>query len=356
MQAELTLLALVLTTCVAITIDPYDTAHILYRGRFALTDPQSHVVQYDWSGVSFAVRFTNTTKLPLLLQQDVGNLYNVYIFTPNAEPRTSVIKATKDKAMKKYDLGHTVPLDPAKEYTLEIEKRTEASFGTVRFSGFEFSEHVQLLEPEPSKKLKMQFVGDSLTCGYGNEGTAPCHFSADTENFHMSYAAIAARILDAQYHVTSWSGKGMIRNYGDKEQLSARPMPFYFNRTVATNDKAIWNFTTYVPDIVVINLGTNDFSTKPHPTEEQYSKGYNTFLDRLKQYYGPQVRIFCMSGPSKIPYTPQIVAARKDPTITFADVQGVLKKKEDWGCDGHPSVKGDTIMGTILADIIKKGL
>lgn len=237
-----------------------------------------------------------------------------------------------------------------------MEKRTEASFGSVKFSGFEFTQNAVVLAPEVTKRLKMEFIGDSITCGYGAEGKAPCHFSASTENNHYSYAAIAARALDAEYNIVSWSGKGMVRNYGDK-QLSPEPVPYFYDRTVANNPKLTWNFTSYVPDIVVINLGTNDFSVAAgKPSEAQFSKGYNAFLDRVKHNYGSKVKIFCMSGPVKIPYTPQIVAARKDSTIKFADVQNVLTKTTDWGCDGHPSVQGATKMGTILAEIIKKDM
>ncbi len=169
-------------------------------------------------------------------------------------------------------------------------------------------------------------------------------------NFHNSYAAITARAFNATYVVTSWSGKGMVRNYGDKKTTSPDPMPSYFTNAVANLPKYQYDFA-FQPDIVVINLGTNDFSTKPNPSFEEFSGGYNKFLDVVRQKYG-DVKIFCMNGPYKIPYTPQIVADRKDLKIKFADVQDVLGQ-DDWGCDGHPNVQGQTKMANILIGIIR---
>jgi hypothetical protein len=171
---------LLATSCFALLVDPYDTTKIQYEGRFAFPTDEKNVV-FDWSGVSFSIRFTNTKSLPTVLLQDCLNLYNVYISADNISTRTSILNTTKDDAVKKYDLGHTIALDPTKVYTLQIEKRTEALFGAVRFSGFEFEDSTQVLPVVPKTGLKMVFVGDSITCGYGNEGTSPCHFSRDTE-------------------------------------------------------------------------------------------------------------------------------------------------------------------------------
>jgi len=71
------LLAAVVCLCSALTVAPHDTTKIKYQGRVAFSDPK--VVQYDWSGVSYSIRFTNTTVLPLVLLQDVKNMYNIYV-------------------------------------------------------------------------------------------------------------------------------------------------------------------------------------------------------------------------------------------------------------------------------------
>ena len=68
----------------------------------------------------------------------------------------------------------------------------------------------------------------------------------------------------AQVHVVAWSGKGVVRNYQDPGITSPDPLPIYFNRTIGVHPAPIWDFAQYKPDAVVINLGTNDFSTYDH--------------------------------------------------------------------------------------------
>jgi hypothetical protein len=66
----------------------------------------------------------------------------------------------------------------------------------------------------------LEFYGDSITCGYGNEGTPPCDFTAGTENNWLSWGPMTARALNASVHVEAWSGKGVVR-YG----LPLCPLP-----------------------------------------------------------------------------------------------------------------------------------
>jgi lysophospholipase L1-like esterase len=178
------------------------------------------------------------------------------------------------------------------------------------------------------------------------------HFTRQTENFRHSYAGITAALLNATYHTTSWSGKGMVRNYGDKKTVSVDPVPKFFTNTIANQPKHQWDFSKYIPDVVVIALGTNDFSTAPRPSYAEYGGAYNKLLDLLRAKYGPNTKIFCMSGPLKLQFVDRVVAERKDKNVFFANTANLLKA-DDWGCDGHPNAKGAAKMANVLAGIIK---
>ena len=131
----------------------------------------------------------------------------------------------------------------------------------------------------------MEFIGDSISCGYGNLKVAPCHFEAATENVHESFVQKTARYLNATTsHVQCWSGKGMVRNYGDKSTVSKDPLPLFYGRTLANDATKPWNFSV-VPDLVVISLGTNDFSTPPRPSLEEFGAGYQKVIDLIKAKY-----------------------------------------------------------------------
>jgi hypothetical protein len=66
-------------------------------------------------------------------------------------------------------------------------------------------------QPEPQPVRKMEFIGDSDTCGFGNEGKASSAknlfgMKGRLENVYNGYACITARMFDAEEHVLAWSG------------------------------------------------------------------------------------------------------------------------------------------------------
>ncbi len=168
-----------------------------------------------------------------------------------------------------------------------------------------------------------------------------------------SWVSIYSRALQADYQISCWSGKGVVRNYGDKNTTSERPLPFYLNFTLANDPASTWDFSQFQPDIVFIALGGNDFSTEPRPSVEEYAKGYNTLLDRVIKYY-PGAKIFCLCISKNSCYdnrTKRIVEARADKSITFIPLNHVLWLPGDWGCDGHPSVLGDHKLAKALLQL-----
>jgi hypothetical protein len=329
-------------------IIPPNDNNIQYSGRFDLSQSET-VVQYDWSGVSFSISFSNSATLPSLLLKECGNSYNVYYKEENEEPVVLFLIGGRDNSVTEYKLS--ADLDPSKKYVLTVERRTEAYFGISQFAGFIVDDNVQLHRSEPAKGLKIEFIGASVTCGFGNEGVPPCSNNNKTENAHYSFGAITARNLNADYNIICWAGLGLVRNNGDKKQKSEHPMPFYYNRTVG-NAAPLWNFSQFIPQIVVIQLGGNDYSTLPHPTDEDFAAAYNALMDQIKTYYGPQVRIYLGDGPlTKVPNLEKIAQDRKDDTIRYVSLFA-LTEKDDYGCGGHPSVKGTMKIAQKLTDFI----
>ena len=71
-----------------------------------------------------------------------------------------------------------------------------------------------------------------------------------------------------------WSGKGVVRNYGDVNRSSTDPMPTYYNRTLGTQPLPYWDPKQFQHDLVIVALGANDYSTEPHPLDEDFLAGY----------------------------------------------------------------------------------
>lgn len=142
---------------------------------------------------------------------------------------------------------------------------------------------------------KMEFIGNSITCGYGTEVTdADAPFKDETENHYYTYAAATARAFDAQSLVVARSGIGIYRNYNGPKTGSPDCMPAMYNQTLFQDSTVHWDFARYTPDVVCINLGTNDVSTQPYDTH-LLENGYRNFLATVRGHY-PQAKIVLLSG------------------------------------------------------------
>ncbi len=113
-------------------------------------------------------------------------------------------------------------------------------------------ENAKILEPSRLPKRKIEFFGNSITCGYAINDKVHDSPNGYYENNYDAYAAITARHFNAQYHCTSKSGIGII--------VSWFPliMPEMYDRLDPTDSASKWDFSKYTPDLVVINLLQND--------------------------------------------------------------------------------------------------
>ncbi|MFT3842187.1 MAG: SGNH/GDSL hydrolase family protein [Myxococcaceae bacterium] len=179
-------------------------------------------------------------------------------------------------------------------------------------------------------------VGDSITCGYGDLGMLPCTFSADTEDENAAWGALAARQVDAGHVAVAYSGKGMYRNYGG--DMSAT-MPQIWNRVFADDGTSSYGFSQYQPDVVVVNLGTNDYSTGDPGMP--FETAYTGFLGQVRLQY-PNAFIVCATGPmtddsSYQSHVQAAIAAAADPKVSYLDLGVQDCNVDGCGCDYHPS-------------------
>lgn len=161
------------------------------------------------------------------------------------------------------------------EHTLRMQKRTEGEQGRTTLHAFRLARNGRLLPAPPSPGRHIEFIGNSLTCGYGTEGRSKDEpFEPETENCDKAFGCIVARYFGADYTLIAHSGRGAARNYGDRNTVSENTMADRLGNTFDESPLPAWNFTAspYRPDIIVINLGSNDFSTEPHPFARRSSR------------------------------------------------------------------------------------
>jgi len=325
-----------------------------FIGRFDKTNPNS--LRFDWPNSTIQFQFTGSD-IALALKGGEKNYFNVFI----DDTLHDVLHQPNDSIIKIKDI-QTKGL-----HTFRLQKRTEGDMGIATFSGIYLSENQKLIASEIKSIKKIEFIGNSITCGYGSEGLSRNEkFLPSTENVNKSYALIISEALNAESHVIAHSGLGVVRNYGDKNNITTtRPtMPMRYNRVLDSDATLKWDFDIWKPDMVVINLGTNDYSTKPHPKKAVFQKGYKSFLENVQTAYG-NIPIFLISGPlaeepafSNIKeLTDNLMESNPNSNLHFIGIpRSLLNDTTDLGSDSHPSYNGHIKMAKFILPIIAETL
>ncbi len=286
------IISLTSSNCFAQQIIKSNDPHIRYTGRIAVTDSTAEL---SWSASSVIVNFTGTGLSAWLKDERADNNYNVIV-------DGKVINVLHPEQIKKeYRLVEGLPNG---KHTLQLFKRTEWAMGKTWVYQLMVAKGGSFLTAPAEKKRKIEYFGDSITCGFADEdssgkdrGTSPY------ENGYLSYAAITARHFNADFYNTSKSGIGVTVSW------FPLTMPEMYDRLDATDPNSKWNFSKYTPDVVVINLFQNDswivlqpqnpeFKTRfgtSAPTAEFIVNAYQSFVKTVRTKY-PKAKIICVLG------------------------------------------------------------
>lgn len=196
--------------------------------------------------------------------------------------------------------------DEAAETTVKLLKLSEAQESTMGIKSINVTS-IGGLTPTPEKELKIEFIGDSITCGYGvDDPDRDHHFKTTTEDATKAYAFKTAMALDADYSLVSFSGNGIISGYTDNgKKQTSQLVPDVYDKLGKSwgnyngfNIQDIeWDFSKFQPQYVVINLGTNDASYTGSDKERviEYADGYTEFLKTVREK-NPDAHIVCALG------------------------------------------------------------
>ena len=248
------------------------------------------------------------------------------------------------------------------EYTIKIIRLSESCY-TAGVTGFTAIEHIDVSNGEllPKKVTsqadhKFLFIGDSITAAYGVEGSDPCSFDQFTESILDSYASILSEQYynHVDYHVIAWSGKGVVRNYGDADSVSTTSptMPVLYNLSISTDPSSYWKPSNYIPTEIFVLLGTNDYSTKPYPSDSDFTNGYIKFINQIFSDYPSAKKLYAMCAPLNNDNQCMNIenAAKMASTdrIKYVKVDSSVIDAGPAGCNGHPSVTTQQNMANFI--------
>ena len=320
-----------------------DNSKIQYIGRIDFSNPQK---PRFWNpGVYIVARFKGS-HCEIMLNDEVlnGNSHNyIDVVIDNNKPqhiktkdKTNVIKVAEN-------------LSPG-VHTITICKATEAGIGYVEFTGIKCQ---SLISPSPLPSRKIEFIGNSITCGASMDASTPCDSGAwyDHNNAYLSYGANTARNLNSQYHLTSVSGIGLMRSCCNR----AVTMPLIYDKTNISENTIKWDYNRFHPDVISVCLGQNDGVQD----SALFCNTYVIFIHTLRTYH-PKASIVLITSPMA---DDKLTAALKK-YITAINIylnkEGdnnvfhyFFKKAYYHGCGGHPNAEEHKEIATELTGYIK---
>lgn len=265
--------------------------------------------------------------------------------------------------MKSYPVAVT---SSKKVHHLTIYKSTEAANGGVLFGGTT----AKIIESSaPKNKKKIELIGDSITCGYGNDTKEiPCGSGQwyDQHNAYWAYGPVLSRALNTDFVLSSVSGYGMYRNWNDEHENEPNIPDVYENLYLNKDSSKPYDFA-FEPDLVSICLGTNDLSDGDGKKERlpfNEEKFVSNYIDFIKTVYkhAPNTRIILLSSPMVsgdknivfIKCLKRVIQAfendKAHKPIALFEFQPMSPK----GCGYHPDIADDKVMADQLIPVFKK--
>lgn len=243
------------------------------------------------SAAGFEVSFTGTALYAEIVSQPSsapneaeGNAY-AYVFSEGERNYKRAVKLEllpKSEAVR-YPLAEGLEMG---EHRVKVLKCTEPKYGTAALLRLETDG--SFLPPPPKPSLKFEILGDSIMSGSESMRGASAADSllSSSENSLASYGYIAANDLRAQVYAITRSG-GLLSGY------KGFPSIPQFYDTYSQIDDTPWDFSRYRPDVIVLDLGTNDRLI--NAPEELIYESYLSFVRHIREK-NPESAIFCCEG------------------------------------------------------------
>lgn len=287
MQRTLLSLILLLTSglcaCGQRTFIPASDTAFAYVGRISFANPEA--LRFTYPGVQIHATFTGTS---VAMKVKPGSGYFMVELDDRAPFKIHAAEDS-DEVLIADNLQNRL-------HHINIIYANEGLVMKPIFYGLYIDKESALGPRPPLPERRMEFIGNSITCGLGNEGSpADKRAVYRKQNLYYTYEAFAARALNAQYQVVARSGIGLYRNCNGNRNGDKGTMRDLYPYTLFGTTGERWDFSRYQPDVVCVNLGTND-TTNPGYDKTLLTKEFKKFLVTLRGHY-PHAKIVLLNGP-----------------------------------------------------------
>ena len=283
-------------------------------------------------------------KVIVALSCTADTYFTVYIDGVRSEERLFANSSTKNIVVADFEEGG--------EHTIRLVKQSEAQrslcvLKKVVFYGY-------LNEAPEDRNTYIEIIGDSITCGYGNlwsQGAPGDAASALYEDGTKAFPFLTAEALGADCSVVGCSGVGI-----DKGWTAFSESDFYSQWCRYRNTNNPYDFgSARVPDLVIINLGTNDASRGS--TEEGFKEKAKQLIEYIRAAYGKDVPIVYTYGMMGSARSEWMIPLLESMDGENAGLYYVPLNYNQSGGGGHPTVAAHELAAELLVDFLtSKGI
>ena len=331
----------------------------LYRDQVRYLSYSASHIAFTFTGKKASVHFVSD---PQNFEEGQNAFVGIFVDDePVPSRRICLTQASMDIVIYESEQIRTV--------TLTIMKLTVPEYASCGIGAITIDTD-DLLDPPAARERRIQIIGDSITCGYGVNGSVTDEVHrTDVEDVTCAYSYLTARALDADYEIVAWNGKGVITSYVSVdtnpiddswlipmlyEYADAGLSKQYFHEE--QTDWQRWDFDTFVPDLVIIFLGTNDASycTDHADRHQAFVDAYTQFVLRIHRQY-PQARFLCTLGimdqhlcpaVERIPSTVKALAPEVE--IDYLHIPCQDEEHDGLGTFWHPSPSSHEKMARLI--------
>ena len=313
------------------------------KGNMRIMTP---LYAHQWPGVYFEAAFTG-------IQVDVKFDDSVNILKLQIDDQAPII------FNKPGTITHEIRGLPEGAHRIRVEKLTESQSESARFNGFIVPSQSNIPPAPTPRPRQIEFIGDSYTAGYGNTSSKRECTKDEiwaTTDTQQAFGPLTAKHFNADYQINAYSGRGIVRNY---DGFIGDPLPALYPYALF-DGKTEYNDPTWQPQIIMIALGGNDFSTPVHAGEKWHTQ------EELRADYIASYVTFVKTLRARNPNTSFLLADYGEPEI-ISDIAEVIKRLnadgetrvapfsagsgfELTGCDWHLNTADDKrISATLIA-------
>ncbi len=315
-------------------------------------DEETEARYFNWSCSGFAFCFEGTSAEAELVTDWKEGDYESYLlvrvdFDMNASEQILKI----DHSCASYSLAKGLKVG---RHIVEIYRITECQYASVGLRRLLCDGPLFPLPQRPFRP-RIEFIGDSITCGFGILSSDPQEkFSTALEHGMLTFAALTAQELNCDFQVFSVSG------WAVSQSPFGGCLPSIYDKVDAFHDKTgqLWDFTEHPVDLVVLGLGTNDRNWMGnHPERlEAFEEQYSGFLGVLREKY-PCASIVCVLGSLVEDGHPiferiqRAIVQRQDARISFLAFESAIAENGEIGCSHPNRIKHRQMADTLKAKI-----